>query len=98
MLNQYVIIGRIKDLSKEDTITVAIPRNFKNEYGVYETDYIDVELRGEVNKKTHEYCEEGDVIGVKGRIVSNGKGMKVVGDKVTFLTTRRDDSDEPTEE
>ena len=97
MLNQFIIVGRIiKDLEKEsNVITLAIPRYYKNENGEYETDFVDVAIDGTLAKKTIEYCKKGDIIGVKGSIISeisnDIRKMILVAEKVTFLSSKKAD-------
>lgn len=105
MLNQIVLVGRlVNDLEVRETesgkgvanITVAVPRNFKNSDGLYETDFIDCVAWNGIAKNTAEYCHKGDIIGVKGRLQTktrelDGKkinSLEVVAEKVTFLSTR----------
>ena len=103
MLNQTVIVGRL--VSKPETkeleegkkvanLTLAVPRSYKNENGEYDTDFIDCTLWNGVAESTAEYCNKGDLIGVKGRLEYKereieGKKIKVtniIAEKVTFLT------------
>lgn len=97
MINQVMLVGRIaNDINEEDNIiTVAITRSFKNENGEYETDFIDVEIRGTIAKTTTEYCKKGDIIGVKGSIRSeitdNEKKMILVAERITFLSSKKED-------
>ena len=97
MINQVMLVGRIaNDINEEDNnITVAITRSFKNESGEYETDFIDVEIRGTIAKTTTEYCKKGDIIGVKGsirsEIIDNVKKMILVADRITFLSSKKED-------
>lgn len=81
-------------------ITLAIPRTFKNADGEYEVDFIDCVLWSIVAENTSEYCKKGDVIGVKGRLQTrmledeegnNYKKMEVVAEKVTFLSSKKED-------
>ena len=74
-MNSYVtLVGRIVNEltidsdTKNCEITIAISREFKNEDGIYETDYIPVTLKGNIAKNVVEYCKKGDLIGVKGRL------------------------------
>lgn len=100
MLNQFTIVGRLTgnpvfmtiDGKKIATITLAIARPYKNEEGVYETDFIECILRGQVAEKTSEYCKQGDVIGVQGHIendylMDGSRVMALNADKVTFLSS-----------
>lgn len=98
MINSLVLIGRIvkqPELSKENDhkccyITLASNRNFKNEEGIYETDFIDVKVPYPMCDSVVDYCRKGDTIGIRGHIVrlSQHKNMKVVAEKVTFLSNK----------
>lgn len=104
MLNQVVLVGRlVKDVEIRTTenkkkysfITLAIPRSFKNHDGIYETDFVECSLWNNVASNTAEYCQKGDIIGVKGRletrmIEDNGPKslLQVVAEKVTFLSNK----------
>ena len=90
-------------------VTIAIPRSFKSSNGEYETDFISCVLWDAVAKNTAEYCKQGNIIGVKGRLQSrvveqDDKTKKyytdVIAEKVTFLSSNKDDgeSDENPEE
>ena len=77
MLNYVVLVGRlvqdpeIKELengNKKIYITLAIPRNYKNSEGIYETDFINCEVSYSMYDNIKEYCKKGDLVGVKGKI------------------------------
>ena len=103
MLNQIVLFGRLvktpelritENGKKTSTITLAVPRNYKNINGEYETDFLDCTLWTNVAENTSEYCQTGDMIGVKGRVQSRiitqddgtkKKKTEIVAEKVTFL-------------
>ena len=103
MLNQVVIVGRIvktpelritENGRKTATVTLAVPRNYKNASGEYDTDFIDCTLWTNVAENTTEYCQTGDMVGVKGhlqtRFIQSEDGNKkkrteIVAEKVTFL-------------
>jgi single-strand DNA-binding protein len=95
MLNNFVIVGRLVEIKDKDgysIMTLACNRPFKNEEGIYETDFIDLKLFGKVGETTKEYCNKGDVIGAKGRIqtkeIESQKVTELVADKITFLTKK----------
>lgn len=94
MLNQLVLVGRLaKDikLNKEETIiTLAVNRSYKNEEGVYETDFINILIRGSIAENTAEFCKTGDIIGIKGRVETMNEQMVLVGEKITFLTSKKE--------
>lgn len=93
MLNQMVLVGRLVEQptmeEKGTTITLAVPRSFKNAQGEYETDFIPVQLWNDVARQTCEYCKKGDLVGIKGRLQTNDK-LFVVAEKVTFLSSNKD--------
>lgn len=103
MLNQVVLVGRIVKTpelrttetgKKTATVTLAVPRSYKNMNGEYDTDFLDCTLWTNIAENTTEYCQTGDMVGVKGRIqtrvIQNEDGTKkkkteIVAEKVTFL-------------
>ena len=114
MLNQIVLVGRlvknpelrVTDNGKKlTTITLAVPRNYKNQDGEYDTDFLDCTLWTGVAENTTEYCQSGDMLGVKGRIqtrlIENDDGTKskkteIIAERVTFLassTANRENKD-----
>lgn len=118
MVNQIVLVGRIAKApetkvsesgKKFATLTLAVPRNYKNANGEYDTDFLDCTLWSSVAESTSEYCKTGDMIGVKGRvqsrIVETPDGLRrrkteIVAERVTFLTSnssRRDNNIEEQE-
>ena len=100
MLNQVVIVGRLvsdpqinetENEIKVATITLAVPRSYKNVDGEYETDFITCTLWNGIAGTTAEYCKKGDLIGIKGRLQSNDNKLEVVAEKVTFLSSKKED-------
>ena len=107
MLNQVVLVGRLtRDITvnksdkgnKVATLSLAIPRSFKNSDGIYETDFIKCTLWNAVAASTSEYCHKGDIVGIKGRIQVNSYDDKdgnkkysteVIAEKVTFLSNKK---------
>lgn len=119
MVNQIVLVGRIartpetrttENGRKVATLTLAVPRNYKNSNGEYDTDFLDCTLWSSVAESTSEYCDTGDMIGIKGRvqtrIVESPDGTKrkkteIIAEKVTFLTSnsqKRKNETNPLEE
>lgn len=108
MLNQCVIVGRIakdveakelEDNRKQIILNLAVPRSFKNEFGEYETDFIDVISWNGIAQNVEEYCKKGDLVGIKGRLQSvkeNDKNLlSLVAEKVTFLSSKAPTKDNP---
>lgn len=108
MLNQTILVGRIvrkpelketENGKKMSFITLAVPRSFKNVNGEYDTDFIDCSLWDSIAASTVEYCNKGDIIGVKGRlqtrVVEKEEEKKyileVIAEKVTFLSSKKAD-------
>ena len=103
MLNQVVLVGRLvktpelkltESGKKISRITLAVPRNYKNMDGEYDTDFLDCTLWTNIAENTSEYCQTGDMIGVKGRIqtrvIDNDDGTRkkrteIIAERVTFL-------------
>ena len=109
MLNNAIIVGRLtSNLEIKETesgkkvasITIAVPRSYKNVDGEYETDFIDVVLWDSIAENTAEYCMKGDCVGIKGRIQtstyeaedgSKRKVTEVVAERVSFLSSKQKD-------
>ena len=108
-MNQIILVGRLVKTPEVVTtesgknmsyITLAIPRSYKHENGEYDTDFLDCGLWNAVAENTAEYCKQGDVIGVKGRVQSrmiededgnNYKKIEIVAEKVTFLSSKKEE-------
>ena len=104
MLNYINLVGRLvrkPKLSKSDsgktvtTVTLAVPRSFKNSEGTYDTDFIECVLFDHIAENTKEFCKKGDIVGVKGRVQSRSvvkddkkeTVMQIICEKVTFLSS-----------
>lgn len=114
MMNQTVLVGRIvqdpkitelEDGKKVCNVTVAVPRSYKNENGEYDTDFIKCTMWSGIAEKTSEYCKQGDLIAIKGRIQTrviekdNSKQtiQEVIAEKVTFLAKSKEKTDDEIE-
>jgi len=106
MLNQTVLVGRLTsdpELYETETgkkltrITLAVPRTYKNVNGEYDTDFIGCKMWQNVAQSTTDYCQKGDLVGIKGRIqtsrydTEDGERFitEVVAEKVTFLSNSK---------
>lgn len=102
MLNQLVIVGKITNkpiLEKENEkskseIKLAVSRTYKNNEGIYEKDFIPVILYKSMAENIVEYCDEGDLIGIKGRLETQNEKLVVIADRMTFLSTRKRENNE----
>ena len=105
MLNQVILVGRLvktpelfvaESGNKGSIITLAVGRAFKNINGEYDTDFLDCTLWTGVAENTTEYCQTGDMLGIKGRlqtrIIENEDGSKskktdIIAERVSFLAS-----------
>ena len=94
-MNHVLLVGRISDLQNDyengkekQNVTLAVQRTFKNSDGIYETDFINVELWENMNNPL-EFCKVGDVVGVKGYLTKEHNELIVKATKVTFLSSGR---------
>ncbi len=106
-MNNVVLVGRLAEEPKVNetengkqltTVNVAVTRNYKNQEGIYETDFIRCILWNGVASNTCEYCHIVDVIGIQGRLQTgsyeNSDKQKVyytevVAERVTFLAAAK---------
>lgn len=107
MSNNVILVGRLvanaeveitESGKKRTEIIVAVNRSFKNDEGIYETDFINCVLYGVVAEQTSTWCKKGDIIGIRGRLETYNvitednnkeKHMRVVVDRITLLSTNK---------
>ena len=107
MLNQVVVVGRLTNdpielklkEGKVAVFTLACPRAYKNKEGEYETDFIEFFTYGNICESIKEYCEKGDVIGVRGTVQTiitdeNERILRLVAEKVSFLSPAKKEKGE----
>lgn len=112
MVNQLILVGRLvkspeleltEGGKKVSTITLAVPRAYKNANGEYETDFLDCTLWTSIAENTSEYCKAGDILGIKGRLQTRiiekedgtkYKKMEIVAEKVSFLASAKNSKKE----
>ena len=104
-MNQIVCVGRlVNDLERTEengieraTLTLAIPRSYKNADGVYETDFVDFTLWNAIMSSNIEYMHKGDLIGVKGRVQTDTyetedgvkhKKTNLIAERITLLSCK----------
>ena len=92
-MNYVVLTGSVvNDLTEQENekiITLAVKRNFKNTDGIYETDLIPCKLSSGITANVSDYCQKGDVIGIKGRIQSDDTGIYIIAERITFLSSKK---------
>lgn len=109
-MNKVCLTGRLtKDLELKYNqnnramvnFNLAVTRNFKNQNGVYEADFIKCVTYGKTAELLSEYIKKGDTIGITGRIQTynykdnNDKTVyvtEVVVDTIDFLHSSSDNT------
>lgn len=100
MLNQTILVGRVKEIHKnglkdEMSLTLCIPRAYKNAEGTYDNDFIPVYIKGETMvENVGDYLHKGDIVGIKGKIEADCLSLKIIAEKVTFLSSRNNEDEE----
>ena len=89
-------------------VTLAVTRSFKNqETNTYDTDFIDVSLWGITAANVAKYAGKGSALSIRGRITNRVidfpgeqtfRTIGIVGEQVSFIQTKRPDTDENNEE
>nr|WP_318506883.1 single-stranded DNA-binding protein [Bacillus sp. T3] len=106
MINQVTLVGRLtKDPELRMTtdgipvthITLAVSRQFKNQSGQIESDFVQCTLWRRTAANTALYCKKGAVVGITGRIQTrhydNNEGRRVyvtevIAESVQFLSKK----------
>lgn len=108
-MNKIIITGRLtKDVELRYTKTnkkvcefsVAVTRDYKNEKGEYEVDFINVQAWGYNAEYIASYCKKGDKLGIDGSLrhevyeTDKGKRNKdyILAEKVEFMIQKKDDT------
>ncbi|MBO5095736.1 MAG: single-stranded DNA-binding protein [Bacilli bacterium] len=101
MLNQTLLIGRIvaepelRETStgkKVSSVRLAIPKPYRNEAGVYETDYIECTMWNNKAERASDHLKTGDLVLVSARIQTytnektNQKSLELVAENISFLS------------
>lgn len=92
MLNYVVIVGKLIEEPTKEELVLLVPRNYKNKEGLYDEDIFVIhhKMTSIVEQNVH----EGDLVGIKGRLKSENNEIKIVGEKITFLATKRGEINE----
>ncbi len=107
MINQVTLVGRLTKepelkRTSEGTpvtnVTLAVNRQFRNQNGVIDADFVQCTLWKKTAENTARYCRKGFLIGITGRIQTryydnhDGKRVyvtEVLAESVTFLEQKR---------
>ncbi len=91
-MNNLMIVGRVEKFpiinEKENCVefTIKVERNYRNENGEYETDFIPIKIFGSMKQGVLDYCKENDVIAVKGRLSRlKNKNLEIAVEKISYL-------------
>ena len=87
MVNNFILVGRIAEL-KDNGMVVTVPRPFKNEEGIYESDTFNAIIGEVMYNKINDYCKVGDLVGLKGRLQTLDGNVVLMVEKLTFLSSR----------
>lgn len=93
MLNQVVLLGRIKEFKEDNQIVIGVSRSYKNEQGTYDTDLIEIYLSESNYNELKKYNKLDDLLGVKGRVETKDNQIIIIADKITFLTNKKGDDE-----
>lgn len=97
MLNGVTVVGRINYIYVEDNILEikCIKQLYKDnvENGEEEI-YIPVMLSDSIMKRTKQYCDINDIVGVKGWLRNRDGKLIVMADKLTFLASTKGTNEE----
>lgn len=107
MINQVTLVGRLTknpdlritpDGLSVVSITLAVNRQYRNQQGEIDADFVQCKLWRKAAENTAKYCKKGSLVGVTGRIqtrsYSNQEGRRiyvteVVAETIQFLGTKR---------
>lgn len=107
LINQVTLVGRLTKnpelrITPEGTsvtnVILAVTRNYKNQAGEYEADFVQCTFWKKTAENTAHYCRKGSLIGIIGRIQTrnyeNQEGKKVyvtevIAESVRFLEPKK---------
>lgn len=92
MLNNIILVGRVtqQPTPQTKTLTIATERSYKNtNTNTYDTDFFNIALSDNLMQTAINYLKEGDLVGVKGHLETNEKEIKIICDRLTFLSSNR---------
>ena len=93
MVNDVVLVGRIKELAKEvenkRDLVLEVERPFNDVEGRV-SDCLVCRLWTSVFNKILKYCKKGDMIAIRGRIVNESCECIIMAENVVILNKSRD--------
>ena len=118
MINQIILVGRLtgdpeieeyENGKKRTIIYIAVQRQFKNIDNKYDTDFFRCVLWNGMASNTKNYCQRGDIVGVKGRVQNRNYVdsenntryiTEIIAEKISFVShsqKKENNSDEKEE-
>jgi single-strand DNA-binding protein len=109
LINQVTLVGRLtRDPELRYTpegkavsnVTLAVNRNYRNNEGEYDADFVHCTIWQKTAENTAQYCRKGSIIGITGRLQTrsyeNQEGRKVyvtdvVAESVRFVGPKQRD-------
>lgn len=104
MINQIILVGRLtgdpeieeyENGKKRTIINIAVQRQFKNIDNKYDTDFFRCVLWNGLASNTKNYCQRGDIVGVKGRVQNRSYVdsenntryiTEIIAEKISFVS------------
>ena len=118
MINQIILVGRLtgdpeieeyENGKKRTIINIAVQRQFKNIDNKYDTDFFRCVLWNGMASNTKNYCQRGDIVGVKERVQNRSYVdsenntryiTEIIAEKISFVShsqKKENNSDEKEE-
>ena len=118
MINQIILVGRLtgdpeieeyENGKKRTIINIAVQRQFKNIDNKYDTDFFRCVLWNGMASNIKNYCQRGDIVGVKGRVQNRNYVdsenntryiTEIIAEKISFVShsqKKENNSDEKEE-
>lgn len=92
MCNNFVLVGRLVTISNVEDGNVILTIGLRKEDSE-EQELIPITLKGTIASSVNEYCEKGNIMGIKGKITNKEDKIELVADKVTFLSSRKEEKE-----
>lgn len=91
MLNQVILVGRLKDITNSGILILNVSSITKNEKGEYYNYPIEIKLTDMLLQNVKEYCNKGDTIGIRGQVIENNI---ILAEKLSFLGSHKHKKEE----
>lgn len=87
-LNSIILVGKFYDILKINNDISCLTIVLSNEDG---NTTIPIIISTTIVDKIHEHIEIDDIIGIKGHIDTDIKGLTIISDKITYIHSKRAD-------